>query len=212
MGCMYEDVRMTQALIVFGDQTADEIVSAAEEVGGDQFDAIQKFVFHEEIGSNPEFCNFVQSHSNLSYIIGMTDVRMKPRVQTFADKFNMTPVSIIHPTAHVAPSATIGDGVFVAPQAVVSVNVNVEDHSIIHIHSSVGHDCKIGKFCAVLPGARISGNVNLGKSVMVGSGAFIFQGVTIGNRAQVDALTYVRHDVAEKQVVSCRTRGGSNKT
>ncbi|MDB4473222.1 hypothetical protein N9030_01385 [bacterium] len=209
---MYEDVRMTQALIVFGNQTADEIVSAAEEVGGDQFDVIQKFVFHEEIGSNPEFCNFVQSHSNLSYIIGMTDVRMKPRVQAFADKFNMTPVSIIHPTAHVAPSATIGNGVFVAPQAVISVNASVEDHSIIHIHSSVGHDCKIGKFSAILPGARISGNVSLGKSVMVGSGAFIFQGVTIGDRAQVDALTYVRHDVAEKQVVSCRTRGGSNKT
>ncbi|MDB4372205.1 hypothetical protein N9Z53_00375 [Mariniblastus sp.] len=202
---------MTQALIVFGNQTADEIVSTAEEVGGDRFDAIQKFVFHEEIGSNPEFCNFVQSHSNLSYIIGMTDVRMKPRVQAFADEFNMTPVSIIHPTAYVAPSATIGNGVFVAPQAVISVNAFVEDHSIIHIHSSVGHDCKIDKFCAVLPGARISGNVTLGKSVMIGSGAFIFQGVKIGYRSQVDALTYVRHDVAEKQVVSCRYRGGSNK-
>ena len=212
MGCMYEDVRMTQALIIFGNQTADEIVSAAEEVCGDKFDAIRKFVFHEKIGSDPEFYNFVQSHSNLSYIIGLTDVRLKPKAQAFADGLSMTPVTIIHPTAYIAPSATIGNGVFVAPQAVISVNVNVEDHSIIHIHSSVGHDCKIGKFCAVLPGARISGNVSLGKSVMVGSGAFIFQGVTIGYRAQVDALTYVRHDVAEKQVVSCRTRRGSNKT
>ena len=203
---------MTQALIVFGNQTADEIVSAAEEACGDKFDAIRKFVFHEKIGSDPEFYNFVQTHSNLSYIIGMTDVRLKPKVQAFADESNMTPVTVIHPTASIAPSATIGNGVFVAPQAVISVNANVEDHSIIHIHSSVGHDCKIGMFCAVLPGARISGNVSLGKSVMIGSGAFIFQGVTIGYRAQVDALTYVRHDVAEKQVVSCRTRGGSNKT
>jgi len=209
---MYEDVRMTQALIVFGNQTADEIVSAAQELGGGQFDAIRKFVFHERIGSDPEFKNFVQSHSNLSYIIGMTDVRMKPRVQAFAEESNMTPVSIIHPTAYVASSATIGNGVFVAPQAVISVNATVEDHSIIHIHSSVGHDCKIGKFCAVLPGARISGNVTLGKSVMVGSGAFIFQGVTIGYRTQVDALTYVRYDVTEKQLVSCRTRDGIHKT
>ncbi len=209
---MDEDVRMSQALIVFGNQTAHEIASAAEEARGDQFDAIRKFVFHEKIGSDPEFKNFVQSHSNLSYIIGMTDVRLKPKVQAFADESNMTPISIIHPTAYIAPSATIGNGVFVAPQAVISVNANVEDHSIIHIHSSVGHDCQIGKFCAVLPGARISGNVTLGTSVMVGSGAFIFQGVTIGYRAQVDALTYVRHDVAEKQVVSCRMRGGSHKT
>ena len=86
MGCMYEDARMTQTLIVFGNQTADEIVSAAEKVGGDQFNAIRKFVFHEQIGSDPEFKKFVQSHSNLSYIIGMTDVRMKPRVQAFADE------------------------------------------------------------------------------------------------------------------------------
>ncbi len=202
---------MTQALIVFGNETADEIVSAAEEVGGDQFDVIRKFVFHEKIGSDPEYLNFVQSHSNLSYIIGMTDVRLKPKVKAFADESNMTPVSIVHPTAYVAPSASIGNGVFVAPQAVISVNANVEDHCIIHIHSSVGHDCKIGKFCVVLPGARISGNVSLGKSVMIGSGAFIFQGVTIGYRSQVDALTYVRYDVPEKQMVSCRSRGGPNK-
>ena len=212
MGCMYEDVRMTQALIVFGNQTADEIVCAAEETCADQFDTIRNFVYHENLGSDPVFYEFVQSHSNLSYIIGMTDVRLKARIQAFADEANMTPISIIHPTAYIAPSATIGNGVFVAPQAVISVNANVEDHSIIHIHSSVGHDCKIGKFCAVLPGARISGNVTLGKSVIVGSGAFIFQGVTIGYRAQVDALTYVRYDVAEKQLVSCRTRGGSHKT
>ena len=203
---------MAQALIVFGNETADEIVSAAEEVGGDQFDVIRKFVFHEKIGSDPEYLNFVRSHSNLSYIIGMTDVRLKPKVKAFADESNMTPVSIVHPTAYVAPSATIGNGVFVAPQAVISVNANVEDHCIIHIHSSVGHDCKIGMFCVVLPGARISGNVSLGKSVMIGSGAFIFQGVTLGYRSQVDALTYVRYDVPEKQMVSCRTRGGSNKT
>ena len=212
MPCTHEDVRMTQALIVFGNQTADEIVSAANEVCGDQFDAIRKFVFHENIETDPEYCNFVQAYSNLSYIIGMIDVRLKPRVQVFADKSNMAPISIIHPTAYVAPSAIIGNGVFVAPQAVISVNAEVEDHSIIHIHSSVGHDCKVGKFCAVLPGARISGNVSLAKGVMVGSGAFIFQGVTIGYRAQVDALTYVRYDVAEKQLVSCRTRGGSHKT
>lgn len=202
---------MPQALIVFGNQTADEIVDAANEVYGDQFDTIRKFVFHKNIESDPEYNKFVKAHSNLSYIIGMIDMRLKPKVQVFAEQSNLAPVSIVHPTAYVAPSAIIGNGVFVAPQAVISVNAQVEDHSLIHIHSSVGHDCKIGKFCAILPGARVSGNVTLGNSVMIGSGAFIFQGVKIGQQAQVDALTYVRHDVTEKRLISSRKRGGSDQ-
>lgn len=198
---------MKRSLIVFGDKTADEIVSAANESCADQFDSIRKFIFHDQIENDADFRSFIEHSSEIDYIIGMIDIRLKPKVREFAEEKKLTPVSIIHPTAYVAPSATIGKGTFIAPQAVVSVNAKIDDHSIIHIHSSIGHDCQIGQYCAVLPGARISGNVTLEDSVMIGSGAFVYQGVHIGRRAQVDALTYVRNDVADKQLISCRGNG-----
>lgn len=196
---------MTRTLIVFGDQTADEVVSAAEEACGDRFTTIRKFIFNEQTAENSELKDLIESSSELNYILGMIDAKLKPKVREFAESRNLIPFSVVHPTAYVAPSATIGDGTFVAPQAVISVNAKVGAHSVIHIHSSIGHDCQIGEYCAVLPGARISGKVVLEEGVMIGSNAFVFQGVTVGYRAQIDALTYVRNDVAAKRVVSCRS-------
>lgn len=203
---MLDTKDMTRSLVVFGDQTADEIVSAAREVCADQFETIRKFVFTDQIDQNAEFLEFVAAASETFYILGMIDARLKPKVNEFAQNNNMTPYSVIHPTAYVAPSATIGEGTFIAPQAVVAVNAKVGSHSLVHIHSSVGHDCQIGDYCAILPGARISGHVVLEDGVMIGSNAFVFQGVRVGFRSQVDALTYVRNDVEPKRIVSCRAQ------
>jgi len=196
---------MKRTLVVFGDQTADEVISAAHEDCANKFDTIRKFLYTDQIDKNPDFREFIASSSEINYILGMIDVRLKPKVREFAESKNLVACSVIHPTAYVAPSAIIGEGTFVAPQAVISVNAKIGAHSVIHIHSSVGHDCQIGEYCAVLPGARISGNVSVEEGVMIGSGAFVFQGVHIGYRAQIDALTYVRNDIAAKRIVSCRS-------
>lgn len=197
---------MTRILIVFGNQTADEIVAAAQDARAQDFDSIRKFVYHDQIENDSDFAELLESKSEISYITGMIDVRLKPKVVEFATKMKMKPVSVVHPTAYVAASVVIGEGTFVAPQAVIAVNAKVGAHSIIHFHCSIGHDCQIGDYCAVLPGARISGNVTLNDCVMVGSGAFVYQGVNVGYRVQIDALTYVRDDVSAKRIVSCRAK------
>lgn len=195
---------MTRSLVVLGNQTGDEIVSAAHEACADQFETIRKFIFTDQIQDNEEFSEFVAASSEISFIVGMINIRLKPKAVAFAESMKFTPHSVIHPTAYVAPSAIIGEGTFIAPQAVVSVNAKIGAHSIIHIHSSIGHHCQIGDYCAVLPGARISGNAMVEDFVMIGSGAFIFQGIRVGYRSQIDALTYVRNNVQEKRTVSCR--------
>ncbi len=197
---------MTRALIVFGTDTADEIVGAAQDSCANEFDVIKTFRFDDSLDQDPDFLATIANSIYCNFIVGITDVRLKPRVVEFASANGLKPFSVIHPTAYVAPSATIGDGTFVAPQAVVSVNAKVGSHSIIHFHSSVGHDSQIAEYCAILPGARISGNVTLAEGVVVGSGAFVFQGVHIGRRSQIDALTYVRHDVEPNRTVSCRSK------
>ncbi|MDB4545391.1 acyltransferase, partial [bacterium] len=85
-----------------------------------------------------------------------------------------------------------------------SANARIGNHSIIHIHSSIGHDSQIGEYCAILPGARISGDVVLEDHVLIGSNSFVFQGTQVGRNARIDALTYVRDDIPEKSTLSCR--------
>ena len=192
------------ALVIFGDKTAEEILCVARDIYGDQFAEIHKFVFNDQLEQNADFQKLMSSFSEISYIVGMIDVQLKTQVCEFAHARDMKPFSVVHTSAYVAPSARIGAGTFVAPQSVVSVNAVIGDHAIIHYHCSIGHDSVVGDFCSVLPGARVSGQVELETGVMVGSGAFVHQGTRVARYARVDALTYVRNDVPANRIVSCR--------
>ena len=197
--------KTNRTLIVFGNQTAEEIVSAIQQRGDSGFDAILPIEFHDQVEKDPALVSLLESENPTHYIIGIADRKLKLRARLFAETTSLIPHSVIHPTAFVDPSATIGQGVFIGPQSVISVHANIGDHSIVHIHSSVGHHACIGQNCIILPGARISGNVTTGDHVLIGSNAFVFQGVSIGEKATIDALTYVRDDVPPKKVLSCRT-------
>jgi hypothetical protein len=197
-------INIKRTLIIFGQKTAAEVHSAAKLGFHDHFDTIRTFVFNEELSENTDFNSVMNAGGDVFFIAATIDFQLKPRVIQFAESLGLKPFSIIHPSAFIDESAEICEGVFVGPQAVVSVNARIGNHSIIHIHSSIGHDSQIGEYCAILPGARISGDVVLEDHVLIGSNSFVFQGTRVGRNARIDALTYVRDDIPEKSTLSCR--------
>ncbi len=82
----------------------------------------------------------------------------------------------------------------------------IGEHSIVHIHSSIGHHAKIGRHCIILPGARISGNVELKNGVLIGSNSFVARQKTIGEYSQVDAMTYVDKDLPSGIIKTSRAK------
>lgn len=80
----------------------------------------------------------------------------------------MTPV-LIHPTAYISPSATIGTGTVVAPHATIHTNVNIGKGCIVSINAVIDHDVKIGDFCHI------------------NSGAICMAGTQLESRAKLDA-------------------------
>ena len=193
-------------LIVFGDKTADEILPIAESQYPSDFGCIAKQYFDDQTWDDSSFNDLVNAHDEVYFIIGVVDTQLRIRIQELSEKSGFLPFTVIHESADIAPSARIGAGCFVGPQAVVSVNAEIGDFSIIHMHSSIGHDSVLGKHCAILPGARISGEARLGNGVLVGTNSAVVQKVSIGDYAQVDAMTYVHSDILDAHLVSCRLK------
>lgn len=193
-----------RALIIFGQKTAAEVLSTAKLGFQEKFDTIQTFAFNEDLLKNEEFNSVLNTFNSIFFIAAVIDFQIKPKIIELAKSLDLKPYSIIHPTAFIDESAVIGEGVFVGPQAVVSVNAQIGDHTFIHIHGSIGHDSRIGRCCAILPGARISGDVIVQDSVLIGSNAFIYQGACVGRNVRIDALTYVKDDVPDNKTVSSR--------
>lgn len=202
---------MPKNLIVFGDRTASEMEAVAREVYSDHFVQILKcYVNPENLSLDPNVSMPCNQTSTIYYAIGVLDLKLKLRIEAMCCSLGYRPWSLVHPSAYVPSSVKLGAGCFIAPHAAIGIDAEIGDHSIVHFHASVGHGAKIGRHCAILPGARLSGHVELGDGVLVGSNAFIYQGTKVGEQAQIDALTYVRENVAPRRVLSVRRENPNN--
>lgn len=94
---------------------------------------------------------------------------------------------VLHPGASVATSATLGEGSFVAAQAVVGPCARIGAGTIVNHGAVVDHDCVVGDFCHVAPLASLGGGVRIGKGVLIGAGARILPEMMIGDGAIIGA-------------------------
>jgi sugar O-acyltransferase (sialic acid O-acetyltransferase NeuD family) len=66
---------------------------------------------------------------------------------------------------------------------------------------SIDHECIIGDFSFIAPGAVLCGNVTVGKNSFVGANAVVRQGITIGNNVIIGAGTVVIKDIPDNTTV-----------
>lgn len=105
--------------------------------------------------------------------------------------------SIIHPSAVIAESVTLGQGVQVMACAVIQPDAQLEDNVLINTNATVDHDCHIGAHSHIAPGATISGGVRIGSGCHIGSGASTVQYINIGDGTVVGAGAVVIGDLPE---------------
>jgi len=84
------------------------------------------------------------------------------------------PAAGVHPTAVVAESARLGEGVCVGPNAVISDEVEIGDGTVIHAGVFIGRGVRIGTGCVLWP------NVVVRERCIIGDRVVIHPNATIG--------------------------------
>lgn len=102
-------------------------------------------------------------------------------------KHGFTFTSVVHPSATVAKSVKISDGVQIMACAVVQPGAIIGCDTIINTAATIDHDCKIGDHCHIAPRVAISGEVVVGKRSHIGTGASVIQAIHIGEGCVVGA-------------------------
>ncbi len=95
--------------------------------------------------------------------------------------------TVIHPSASVAPSATIGAGSMLSAGAVLLPRAVIGRGVILNTKASADHDSVVGDFAHVAPGATVGANVHLGEETLIGIGASVVSGMTVGARSVIGA-------------------------
>lgn len=136
------------------------------------------------------------------YVIGIAAPAVRQRLAYLLDSRGLTPQTLVHPRAVVAPETHLGPGCLVFANAHVSSSVRIGAHSQVQYNATVGHDTVAYERVAIFPGANVSGSVVLEADVTIGSGAIVLQGRRVGAGAFVGAGAVVTRDVAAGVVVS----------
>ncbi len=131
-------------------------------------------------------------------ILGLGDLSMR---RELISRLEARLATVIHPTAIVSETATIGAGVYIGPGAIVHVSARIDDHAIINSGAIVEHDCIVGVNSHVAPNATLGGDVTIGHDTLVGIGSTVLPGVHVGDRCIVGAGSSVIHDVESSRTV-----------
>lgn len=150
-------------------------------VPGDYLPGVQRVAYAELAGSA------ARVH------IAIGDARARER-ESNAWKARLA--TIVHPHATVSRFADIAEGAFVAAQAVVGPRAQLGICVIVNHGAVVDHDCAVGDYSHIAPGATLGGAARVGARVLLGAGARLLAKVSVCDDVVVGAGAVVIESIA----------------
>jgi sugar O-acyltransferase (sialic acid O-acetyltransferase NeuD family) len=100
-------------------------------------------------------------------------------------------LTLVHPLAIVAATASLGEGSIVCPFAVVSDSATLGRCVLVNYHASLGHDAEADDYAVLSPYATLGGAARIDEEVFLGLHASVGPGIRVGSRSKVSANSCV---------------------
>jgi sugar O-acyltransferase (sialic acid O-acetyltransferase NeuD family) len=108
--------------------------------------------------------------------------------------------TIIHPTATVGTSCSVGSGSVLLAHVDLTADVTVGRHVTIMPQVVVTHDCRVDDWATIAAGVRFGGGCQIGAEAYIGSACAVREGVTVGSRALIGMGSLVLADVPAERL------------
>lgn len=145
------------------------------------------------LGGVKTYLNYPQA----KFVIAIGNVEIR---ETISKKVNINSwYTAIHPNAVISELDThIDEGTVVMANAVINPGACIGKHCIINTGAIVEHDNTIEDYVHVSVGAKLAGNVHVGRKTWVGIGATVKNNVSVCEDCMIGAGAVVIKDIVEK--------------
>ncbi len=126
-------------------------------------------------------------HEDDVFITALGDLESRRRCVQALEARGATFLSIIHRTAFLGPNVTVGVGSFIAPNVVLTADIQVGHHAAVFHNTSIGHDSVLADYTHVYAQCSLGGSVKIEEGASVYPGAVIVPRRTIGAGSVVGA-------------------------
>jgi len=110
-------------------------------------------------------------------------------------------VSLVHPSARISASSSLGEGCVIHPGAIVAGHSRLGNHVCVNRGATIGHHTTVDDFVTIGPGVNLAGNCRIGRATYIGIGATIIDNLTVGSQSVVGAGAVVTKAVPDKVLV-----------
>lgn len=156
-----------QSLLIVGAGGLGRTVAKSAQMSGryikiaflDDSPTEEKSKQHHIIGSTHDAKRFINEFNYAIPAFGSNEKRYE-LMQYLKDCGYKIP-RIIHPTAYISPTATIGEGAIIRPMAGISREVVIEECCLINMGAMIDHDCHIGQCTHIPMGAVVRGGIHV---------------------------------------------------
>ena len=93
--------------------------------------------------------------------------------------------TIVSPGAHVAHTATLGQGSVIFPGCVVEHFAAVGTNNVLWSGTVIAHDTSIGADNYLAPGVTVSGDCRIGSRCFFGTSATLIDGISVGDDCHI---------------------------
>jgi sugar O-acyltransferase (sialic acid O-acetyltransferase NeuD family) len=135
------------------------------------------------------------------FFIGIGDNLIRKKVGAFIQLKGGMTVNAVHPRAIISSTAVLGSLVMVAAGACINPMVTIGEGVICNTSSVIEHECRVGDYSHIAPGAILCGNVEVGQCSFIGANAIIKQGVKIGDNCIIGAGSVVLNNVGNGELI-----------
>jgi sugar O-acyltransferase (sialic acid O-acetyltransferase NeuD family) len=131
---------------------------------------------------------------------GVGNPRTRQRLMEKAAAAGLGFETIIHPRTELSQLIDVGIGTVICAGNILTVNITLGQHVQINLDCTIGHNAVIGDYTTLAPGVHISGWVQIGQRVYIGTGAVIIDAthkeIVIGDDAVIGAGACVTKSVS----------------
>ena len=109
--------------------------------------------------------------------------------------------ALFHPKSIVARTVKIDCASLVMPGSVINAFSIIGKGVICNTGCIVEHECVIGDFSHIAPGAVLAGGVLIGSNSFIGANSVVKQGIKVGKNVIVGAGSVIVKDVPDNSIV-----------
>lgn len=153
------------------------------------------------------FIGLIKEHTikkDAYYILGVGDIKIRELEINAFKKKGAKFETIIHPTALISKTATIGEGSVISHNASVGPHAKIGPFNLINSRCTIGHDSIMGTNNFLSPQVVLGGNSELGNGNMMGTNSCVLPKISVGDNNTIMAGMVLSKKVEDNETVFYR--------